>query len=66
MIGIDMDMPKTCYECQFGYCFNYDPEDNMCGVNGRQFTNKEANYTGSRKRVDWCPLINLDKKEEPT
>ena len=47
----NMDMPDSCYECRmrtdYGFCSAMPKE--FCG------------YTDDKKRIDWCPLVEIHK-----
>lgn len=52
MVGLNIDMPKSCYEC---VCRS---DDSQCPITGVRFP-----PTFAIKRLISCPLIDLDKKE---
>lgn len=75
MIGINMPMPTDCVDCPLEYdgtcpaLWASHPE--ICpyesGVSSKYDLDYYAYaYREKRGKPDWCPLIDLDKKEEPT
>ena len=50
MIALDMDMPKTCYECNFSTCIAHG---GVCKHTGNFIE------WGQTQRPDWCPLKEI-------
>lgn len=56
MIGIDMELPKSCAKCRF--------KDSLHGIYYCLF-NREAitDYGWQKQRADFCPLVDLGKED---
>ena len=65
MIKINMEMPKSCYDCrmvddEFGYCHAVD----VIALGKRGHYNGELwKYEDNHTKPEWCPLIE-DKDYE--
>lgn len=55
MIGIDMEMPKSCEECTYKgvkWCYL------------EMWNGNKGKVVPKNGRADWCPLIDLSRYEE--
>lgn len=55
MIGIDMEMPKSCAECPCEH-------DAACYVKGYRRPITLRWHERQEKREEWCPLIDLTEE----
>lgn len=56
MIGIKMEMPKSCRECDFG---NWVNDKIVCEINGKVIKKDSV----MDKRADFCKLVDLGKED---
>ena len=58
MIRIDMEMPKTCEDCQF-LDFYLGTDRLICKVTDDDAEDDE-DFDHTQERPDWCPLLPVE------